>query len=171
MGTHLGTAPGGIAGVVAELRDHGDAIQADLLRAGWHVRDLTLAELVSWIRNPARDSAHARQLLAEGFEWTLETHLLAGIHDRLAEANWQRQGKGPRPTPLPRPGVKADDGKTRFGGSAGRSPTEMMAELARMAGRAPMSETPGLPAPGYEPGQDARAQAALDLERAVPAPE
>jgi hypothetical protein len=119
------------------LRDYGDAIQADLLRAGWHMSDLTLAELASWARHPARDSAHARELLQDGFDWTLETHLLAGLHDRLAEANWQRSGKGPRPTPLPRPGVKPTD-EQRFGGSAGRSPVEMKAELARMAGRAPM---------------------------------
>lgn len=137
MGRTFWPQAGGIGGVVAELRDHGDAIQADLLRAGWHLRELTLAELSSWIRHPARDSSHARALLGTDYEWTLETQLLAGVHDRLAEANWQRgNGKGPRPKPIPRPGV--EQGKRHFGGSAGRSPDEMKAELARMAGRAPM---------------------------------
>lgn len=36
--------------------------------------------------------------------WTLETHLLAGIHDALVWANYQRgDGKGAKPQPMDRP--------------------------------------------------------------------
>lgn len=137
------------------------------MRAGWRLSDLTYRQLLNWIKNPARGSAHARRLLGDEHAWGLTEHLLAGVHDRLAEGNWQRgNGKGPRPKPLPRPGVGG--GGRKFGGSKGRSPAEMKAELARIAGRAPMgSRPPGLPEPGYEPGQDAKAQAAIDLARAA----
>jgi len=91
------------------------------LRAGWRLTDLTWLELNNWIRNPDRASAYSRRLLGEGFEWDLVAHLLAGLHDRLAEANWQRGGGGgAKPKPLPRPGQQ-DDGTIKFGGSAGRS--------------------------------------------------
>ena len=41
--------------------------------------------------------------LASG--WTHEAHLLAGLFDQLAGANWQRAGgQGLKPDPLPRPG-------------------------------------------------------------------
>lgn len=150
------------------MREHGRAVEADLLRAGWRLGDLTWTELISWIRHPVRDSALARSLVGPDHEWRITDHLIAGVHDRLAEANWQRGGgKGPKPRPLPRPG--AENKGRRFGGSKGRTPAEMKAELARMAGRAPMgSRPPGLPEPGYEPGQDAKAQAAIDLDRALP---
>lgn len=42
-----------------------------------------------------------------------------------------------RPKPIPRPGVESDGRK--FGNTEGRSIAEVKAELARMAGRAPMS--------------------------------
>lgn len=46
--------------------------------------------------------------------WDVNSHLLAGIHDHLAGANWQRGGgKGSRPQPIRRPGV--DDGTKRLG--------------------------------------------------------
>jgi hypothetical protein len=40
--------------------------------------------------------------------------LLALIADRLAAANWQRSGKGPRPRPVMRPGERP----ARFGDAA-----------------------------------------------------
>jgi hypothetical protein len=66
--------------------------------------------------------------------WTVETHLLAGIHDRLAQANWQRGGgKGPRPKPIPRPGTRNE---RKYGKvPAGRTPADVKAMLARAAGR------------------------------------
>jgi len=108
------------------------------LRAGWRLTDLTWLELLNWIRNPVRGSAHANRVLGPDRDWTLTAQLLAGVHDRLAEANWQRAGgKGPRPKAIPRPGVESNG--RNFGGSDGRTPDEMKAELARMAGRAPMA--------------------------------
>jgi hypothetical protein len=98
-------------------------------------------ELHNFIRNPARDSAYVRVALGQDNEWALLAQLVAGVHDRLAEANWQRGGgKGKRPRPIPRPGV---DGKSerQFGDAAGHTAEEMKAELARMAGRAPMGQT------------------------------
>lgn len=42
-------------------------------------------------------------------EWSTEAHLLASIYDALAAANWQRSGgKGKRPKPIERPGMKSD---------------------------------------------------------------
>jgi hypothetical protein len=66
--------------------------------------------------------------------WTVETHLLAGIHDRLAQANWQRGGgKGPRPKSIPRPGTRNE---RKYGKvPAGRTPADVKAMLARAAGR------------------------------------
>jgi hypothetical protein len=63
--------------------------------------------------------------------WDLTDQLLAGIHDLLAAANWQRSGdkRIPRPKPLPRPGVK-NPGEKRFG-TASLSITEMRERLAR----------------------------------------
>lgn len=41
-------------------------------------------------------------------EWTIDTHLLAGILDTVQGANWQRSGKGRRPEPWPRPGARRE---------------------------------------------------------------
>jgi len=51
-------------------------------------------------RNPVSDED-------EEAMWRLEHHLLAQVIDHLAAANWQRGGKGARPKPVPRPGVKS----------------------------------------------------------------
>lgn len=72
-----------------------------------------------------------RSLAGEDHGWTLETQLLAAVHDRLAEANWQRGNSGAktpsrRPSPIPRPGVRPD----RIG-STKRDPREVAAYLAQ----------------------------------------
>ncbi|GAA2781443.1 hypothetical protein GCM10019017_27970 [Streptomyces showdoensis] len=77
------------------------------------------------------ESALGRALAGEDAGWTLETQLLAALHDRLAEANWQRSNAGAkspsrRPTPLARPGVRPD----RIGGTE-RDPREVAAYLVR----------------------------------------
>lgn len=50
-----------------------------------------------------------------GEQWSREEHLLAGIYDVLALANWQRQNRrgAPKPKALPRPGTKPQE--RRFG--------------------------------------------------------
>ncbi|MFI0262078.1 DUF5361 domain-containing protein [Streptomyces sp. NPDC017056] len=65
--------------------------------------------------------------------WTLDAQLLAGIHDRLAEANWQRGNAGSkspraRPKPIPRPGVRGG----RVGGTR-RAPAEVARYLVQFA--------------------------------------
>lgn len=43
-------------------------------------------------------------------DWSLSDHLSAAAVDALNAANWQRGGgKGSRPKPVPRPGVKGDN--------------------------------------------------------------
>lgn len=62
------------------------------------------------------ESATVRAARGEDAAWSLECLLLAGIHDVLAAANWQRAGNNnaPRPKPIPRPGVKPA-GERRLG--------------------------------------------------------
>lgn len=64
--------------------------------------------------------------------WTLETQLLAAVHDRLSEANWQRGNQGAkhptrRPQPIPRPGVRSG----RIGGTK-RDAREVARYLAQL---------------------------------------
>ncbi|MGV9659145.1 hypothetical protein ACWDR5_19535 [Streptomyces koyangensis] len=81
--------------------------------------------LVSYL---PEDSALAREMAGDDAGWNLQTMLLATLHDRLAEANWQRgSGKGPRPKPIPRPGVGSD----RIGVSK-RDTAEIAAFLAAL---------------------------------------
>lgn len=66
------------------------------------------AQLVAaMVVNLPPDSATMRHY-AQG--WALEAQLLAGVFDRLVEANWQRSADGQKgrnkPKPLPRPGVQ-----------------------------------------------------------------
>jgi hypothetical protein len=64
--------------------------------------------------------------LLHGETWTRTEHLLAAAVDVLNAANWQRGGgKGPRPKPLPRPGVE-DREVRRFG-----TPVRTIDELNR----------------------------------------
>jgi hypothetical protein len=81
--------------------------------------------------NLPAESALGREMAGEDSGWTLETQLLAALHDRLAEANWQRGNAGAkspsrRPLPIPRPGMRSD----RIGRTT-RSPQEVAAYLVR----------------------------------------
>lgn len=135
-----GRSAGGTFGLCRLLSEHGEAIESDLQRYyGTDIRDLyrpgsdltwrRLRVLVAYL--PA-DSALARSMAGEDAGWSLETHLLAALHDRLAEANWQRGNTGAktptrRPTPIPRPGHRPE----RIGGTR-RNPQEVAAVLARL---------------------------------------
>lgn len=47
--------------------------------------------------------------------WSTSDHLLAGIVDLLAGANWQRGGgKGKKPTPLQRPDPRAEKRRREY---------------------------------------------------------
>ena len=93
------------------LREHRELTEIDLIRFyGARFTELLArygprltAAMVVHLPN---DSALMREL-SQG--WGLQDQLLAGIFDRLAEANWQR-GRS-RPDPIPRPGVKSGNTK------------------------------------------------------------
>ncbi|WP_296245189.1 DUF5361 domain-containing protein [uncultured Rothia sp.] len=97
------------------LREHRELIEIDLIRVyGARFADLLEEHgprlIAAMVVHLPDDSALMREL-AQG--WGLQDQLLAGIFDRLAEANWQRTEDGQkgnnRPNPLPRPGVKSEN--------------------------------------------------------------
>lgn len=105
--------PGGIWGLLDGLELHGEAIEHDLVAHGWTLDDIP--HRLNWraFRSFIRHSSHRpgsalSQTMFPDVDWDLEAHLLAGIYDLLAVANWQRGGGGAgrRPKPLPRPGDK-----------------------------------------------------------------
>ncbi|MDO8308561.1 MAG: hypothetical protein Q7V58_09450 [Actinomycetota bacterium] len=106
--------PGGIQGLLNLLDEHQEAIEYDLivlgLRLAWLGSPrLTWRDLAVIIRHSPRTSALAGAVNGDETAWSITDHLLAGVTDLLALANWQRSGKksAPRPKPLPRPGKKA----------------------------------------------------------------
>lgn len=98
-----------------ENDEHREAIEADLLALGLHLRHvgtdaLAWHELYAVIRHLPRTSAFYRVTHPDDHEWTLDALLLAEVADALKVANWQR-GEGKRhefPKPIPRPGVEPD---------------------------------------------------------------
>lgn len=109
--------PGGIHCLLTLLDEHQEAIEYDLISLGLRLAwlgtgRLTWRDLAVIVRHSPRTSALARAVNGDETTWSLTDHLLAGVYDLLALANWQRAGKknSPRPRPLPRPG-KAGDGK------------------------------------------------------------
>lgn len=78
------------------------------------------------------DTLLHRELSGDG--WTLDQHLLALVHDQLALANWQRQGKkgATRPKPLSPLARKTDES---VGKADGLDQREVLAVLAAHAGR------------------------------------
>jgi hypothetical protein len=103
---------GGIFGLRRLLREHGEAVEYDLIERGLRLWQLGTAEL-SWrdlwvlVRNVPQSSALGKARDPEGWMWDLPAFLMAGQFDALQGANWQRAGdpKAKRPDPLPRPGV------------------------------------------------------------------
>lgn len=103
---------GGIFGLCRLLREHGEAVEYDLIALGlrleWLGTDaLSWRDLLVIVKQSPRGSALSRAVNGEDDFWGLPEHLLAGIFDLLASANWQRGGdeKAKRPDPFPRPGV------------------------------------------------------------------
>lgn len=107
-----------MSGLVALLREHGEAIEADL-RQHYHVRlnelfrpggDLTWRELGVLVRQLPPDSRTRLALGQSDGLWTLGDHLTALAIDELRTANWQRANAGAKsvskkPPPIDRPGV------------------------------------------------------------------
>jgi hypothetical protein len=132
-----GDQDGGIAGLVAFLREHGAAIEADLQHHyGVALSDLTTGRL-SWRRLKVlidglpRTSNLVRAIHGDDADWGIAEHLLALNYDAAQVANWQRSADGAkgrnRPKPFPRPGVKKRLGKTSM------TPAQARAYLARLA--------------------------------------
>ncbi len=109
---------GGILGLARLLREHGEAIEADLARFyGVDLRDLwrgrlTWRRLLALIRGLPADSALARAQAGPDAAWGLTEHLLARLVDEIAWLTWLtanrdlKPGKRSRmPEPVPRPGV------------------------------------------------------------------
>lgn len=92
---------------------------------------MTWRQLRSFLSHLPRESALARDLLDDDVNWGLNEQLLAMAIDVLRAANYQRSGgKGAKPKPLPRPGVKTKDQPLRHG-RTDRSPDEVIAYLDR----------------------------------------
>lgn len=111
----VGSDTGGIQGLVELLDEHGEAVEYDLIALGLRLRDLgterlTWRDLFVIVRQSPRTTALNRERLGEAADWSLTEHLLAGVFDLLAGANWQRSGDkhAPRPKPIARPGSKSE---------------------------------------------------------------
>lgn len=134
-----GTEAGGIGGLVAFLREHGAAVEADLQRFyDADLSDLTTGRL-TWrrlavlIAGLPRESVTVQEVNGPDLAWGLAEHLLAFIGDGIQAGNWQRSGgKGKPPKPTPRPGVQ--DGLKRVG-RVTRTPAEARAYLERLKPR------------------------------------
>lgn len=106
--------PGGILALCRLIDRHEEAIEYDLLMAGWSLDDLgvtlswrDLQVLVRrWQKTPGTATCEAVQDVEH---WPVRDQLLAEIVDALYTANWQRAGKksAPRPKRLPRPWERA----------------------------------------------------------------
>lgn len=101
---------GGIRSLLIELREHGEAINFDLISRGWTRGDigrgLTWRDLHNFLRwiPPVAESAYYRARKPNSWWVTPELQLLAGILYAGEGANWQRgggQGKPPNPVKFP----------------------------------------------------------------------
>ena len=125
MGEGVGHPAGGIFGLLEVLDEYGEAIEHDLVCAGWTLEDvpdrLNWRALKAFVfhRSTSRDTALYRMLVGDDHVWGLSEQLQAATVDALAVANWQRASGGKKkpkkPTPIPRPGVKVTSGN-RVGG-------------------------------------------------------
>lgn len=109
---------GGIRSLLIELREHGEAINYDLMSRGWTRADIgrkltwrDLHHFLKWMP-PDGSSAYYRSRKPRSWWVTPEMQLLAGVVYALEGANWQRggcQGTAPKPIKFPddkEPGLK-----------------------------------------------------------------
>lgn len=103
---------GGIRGLLRFLREHGEAIEYELLTLGLHIdylgtRKLTWRDLKVVVLGSPPGGALHRSIDPKGALWQPDTYLLAGVVDFLAVQIWQQSKKGTRkPEPVWRPNVK-----------------------------------------------------------------
>lgn len=111
---------GGIGGLLDLIDGYGEALEHDLVVAGWTLDDvpgrLNWRAVRAFVAGQAAKDGTALHRATAGDQagWGLTQHLLAGLYDQLAVANWQRAASGAKrapkkPSPLPRPGI--DDGQ------------------------------------------------------------
>lgn len=116
MGPCLQRGAGGILGLVGFLREHGGAVEYQLLTLGLRLEWLGTDRL-SWrdlwvvVTQAPPGSAIHRAVEPEKAAWAsgeLDAWFLAAQVDLLAAGNWQRQGKNNarKPEPIQRPGEK-----------------------------------------------------------------
>lgn len=117
MGGGIGDHRGGIRGLLEVLADHGEAVEHDLVCAGWTLDDvgprLPWTALRSFIRQSARQRASAlhREVVGDDYVWGLPEQLIAAVVDAVQVGNWQRAAQGskrkpPKPKPIQRPGTR-----------------------------------------------------------------
>ena len=113
MGRRLWCRYGEIGSLIWLVRNHPDALNADLLRFGLRLRwlddpgqDFTLGDALDVVEWATPDMAIFRALYPEEATWTLTNQLLASLLEFAQQKTWVEGGKkGPRPKPIPRPGV------------------------------------------------------------------
>lgn len=72
------------------------------------VHDVTWGDILAVVQNSPHGSAIHRHFEPEASQWSVDTHLLAGVFDWIRIVSWQLQaGKAEMPEPLPRPGSDA----------------------------------------------------------------
>ena len=97
------------------IGEHGEALEADLIRCGLRLRDCP-SESFDWrdllvlVRHSGSETALYKSMYPEQAGWTLTNMLLAAIVDVLRWLQWAKTKDGARgynmPEPIPRPGVK-----------------------------------------------------------------
>lgn len=136
MGGRIRYQRGGIRGLHQFLKEHGEAVEYELIRLGlrlsWLGSDaLTWRDLLVIIKQSPRDSAIQRDLSGPDHVWGLPEHLLAAIFDTLSVANWQRGGDehAKKPERLERPGVKKQPDGSMLAQGQAMSIEDMKARL------------------------------------------
>jgi len=127
---------GGILGLSDIVGRHGEALRADLLKAGLHLDDIGTPrlgwhELLAFVKDARTGSALAISMAGQKARWTDADYLLAAATDALNGANWQRSGgRFGQPKKIPRPG-DTSRGETQHIGSGAVTVEEFDEWLAR----------------------------------------
>lgn len=104
--------------LVELAREHPRALNYDLMGVGHRIRDLedpssglTLGDLLDLV-SYASPSMAIYRVLNPDWEWDLTNQLLAYLIDHQQMQAWGEGGrKGPKPKPIPRPGVSEKEEK------------------------------------------------------------
>lgn len=132
---------GKLLGLLVLLEEHQEAIEADLLEAGYRLRwlddpeamaahDFDWRDLLVLVKAIRPTSALYRAQHGDDAQWGLGEQLLAHAADSLAFLVWAKTEDGQRgrnrPKRIPRPGVTPDEDTTTLGGGESVLPAEDM---------------------------------------------